>query len=65
MVRGEEKMNISVVTRQKPKTREMVVAPVSQKTPVQPQQKAQRASQVPALPQKQPQLQSPLLNHLN
>lgn len=49
MVRGEEKMIVSVVDPQKPKTRE-IIAPVSQKTPAKPRATSASATQQ----QKQP-----------
>ena len=51
MVRGEEKIIVSVVDPQKPKTREAPAPPVSQKPPGQ---LPQKASPAPVLPQKQP-----------
>ena len=50
MVRGEEKMMVSVVDPQKPKTREAPASPVSQKTPSQPPQKTPRPSVRPSQP---------------
>jgi len=54
MVRGEEKMIVSVVDPQKPKTRAVPAPPVSQKAPVQTPQKLQKGSPAPAQPQRQP-----------
>jgi hypothetical protein len=59
MVRGEEKVTVSIVDHQKPKKRESVTT-AGQQAPAQTPQKSQKATPAPAQPQKQPAASRPV-----